>query len=239
MPIVRAGSRLLYFAHVPKCGGDSVERYLARRFGAPALLDRMFLERPPAAAATRVSPQHLTAAQLAVLFPPRFFDASFALIRHPVARMVSEYHYDVQLRALRPAPAFGAWLREARELARQDPGARDNHLLPQTAFLPDRDTALFPLEDGMAPLIAWLDRVTGTVAPRLRMPHANRGTRAAGAAAADLAGPAEIAIIADWFAADFDRFGYPPALPDASAEPRRSWWQAARNRWRTLRRRGP
>jgi hypothetical protein len=40
MPYVTAAGKLIYFAHVPKAGGSSVENYLAARFGPLAMLDR-------------------------------------------------------------------------------------------------------------------------------------------------------------------------------------------------------
>lgn len=236
MPVIRAGTRLIFFAHVPKCGGQSMDIYLQRRFGPLGLWDPGFLRRGAAARATPVSPQHLSGVQVAALFPEGLFDAQFALVRHPVARILSEYHYDIRLRGLSPAPAFCDWLRAAHALARADPTAHDHHLLPQTAFLPPGDVALFPLEGGMAPVVAWLDEVTGTTAPDVTVPHANVGRRPAEGAAADLVGEAELSLIAEWFAGDFQRFGYAPGLPAApvaAMQPApRPWLGGVRNWWR-------
>ena len=44
MPIVRINSKLVYFAHVPKCAGSAVERYLAARFGPLGFLDSTYLK---------------------------------------------------------------------------------------------------------------------------------------------------------------------------------------------------
>lgn len=38
MPLVTGANRRIFFAHVPKTGGSSVEAYLIRRFGGPLSL---------------------------------------------------------------------------------------------------------------------------------------------------------------------------------------------------------
>ena len=40
MPIFRINDKLHFYAHVPKCGGSSVEFYLTERFGPLALDER-------------------------------------------------------------------------------------------------------------------------------------------------------------------------------------------------------
>ena len=46
MPIFRHDGALYFFAHVPKCGGQSVEDYLSRRFGPLAFLNNDYYARP-------------------------------------------------------------------------------------------------------------------------------------------------------------------------------------------------
>lgn len=214
MPIFRAGPKLVFFAHVPKCGGDSMARYLERRFGPVALLDRWHDRQPAAARWSRTSPQHMTGAQVARWFPPGFFDASFALVRHPVARIVSAYHFDLRTRSDGLIP-FARWLDTALADLAADPTCRDGHLRPQVDFLPAPETVLFRLEDGGQAVIDWLDGICGETAPDLAFPHANRGKEDAATAAAGLVGPDELARIHQVYRADFDRFGYAPGLPDA------------------------
>lgn len=85
MPLYRHKGSLIYFAHVPKCGGTSIEDYLSRRFGPAAFLDRRFLRRR--APWTRTSPQHVTAADFSRLVPPSFVDVNFAVVRHPAEKI--------------------------------------------------------------------------------------------------------------------------------------------------------
>ena len=70
MPIFRIGDTLHYYAHVPKCGGSSVEAYLRTRFGSLAFLNTRYLDLPEQARWTRSSPQHMALADLHRLIPP-------------------------------------------------------------------------------------------------------------------------------------------------------------------------
>jgi len=214
MPLVSAGGRRLFFAHVPKTGGSSLEDYLAERFGPLAWLDRYWELRWKDGgcreAGLRVSPQHL-AAEDALRLLPGPSDWSFALVRDPVARIVSEYRFQARAPGRRRRLAelgFSSWLRSVVALARREPTIFDNHIRPQSDLVPE-DAEIFRLEDGFAPLIARLDAVTGTIAPALEVGHALKSD--AGASVA-LRGP-DLALIAEFYAVDYDRFGYRRPVP--------------------------
>jgi hypothetical protein len=162
----------------------------------------------------------MSGAQVARWFPPGFFDASFALVRHPVARIVSAYHFDLRTRsATGSAPSFSDWLSTALADLAADPFTRDMHLRPQVDFLPHPDIRLFPLEEGMAPVIDWLDTQSGQSAPDLEVPHSNRGKVDASDAAARLVTAPDLARIGQVYRVDFERLGYHVGLP---APPTRS-----------------
>jgi hypothetical protein len=218
MPLLRAEGRRLFFAHVPKTGGSSLEDYLAARFGPLAWLDReweiRWLEGGCREAGLRVSPQHLAAEDIARLLPGPP-DWSFALVRDPAARIVSEYRFQARAPRRRRRLAelgFSTWLRAVLALARREPTVFDNHIRPQTDLVPE-GAEVFRLENGFAPLIARLDAVTETSAPELEVGHALRSDDIAPPA---LRGP-DLALIAEAYAADYERFGYP--RPDPSATP--------------------
>ena len=97
MPIFRVGDRLHYFAHVPKCGGSSVERYLRARFGALAFVDSRHLDRPAALRWSRSSPQHLALSDFRRLVPSEWISSSFAVVRHPQNRLISAFRFQVEV----------------------------------------------------------------------------------------------------------------------------------------------
>ena len=218
MPIVRIASKLVYFAHVPRAAGTAVERYLQARFGPLAFLDEAYLSHP-GGRWTNSSPQHLPAWALGRLFPPGFFDASFAVVRHPCERLKSVFQRQRDIEGtLDPDTDFGDWL---KHLPR--PGFElDNHTLPMRDIIPD-GARIFRLEDGLEPLVGWLDELAGnTAGPRgisVVNSHAQRSADAERPPrAAPVLDPQTRSLIAERYADDFTWFGYQPqetAIPAA------------------------
>jgi hypothetical protein len=236
MPVFRVGSELHYFAHVPKCGGSSVELYLQRRFGTLAFVDYAPMDRAAKQRRwTRTSPQHVAWSEFARLMPADWIAGAFGVVRHPEARLVSAYHRitdTISDEAERPPLDiwFQAWI------DREDPHLFDNHLLPQSELVPDWAT-VFRLEDGLDSVIPYLDMLAGNeTGPRV-LPAINR--RAAGATRPRATISGRLADqVAEIYAQDYARFGYRPGggvNPAPSPVPR----PAPRREgavWRVLRR---
>ena len=206
MPIVRIGTGLIYYAHVPKCGGTSVEDYLRARFGRLALLDKTYMKQSMAARWSVTSAQHIDWASLSRMIPPDFFAASFGVVRHPVARMISSYHFQVQVeKAVSPEVPFSDWLSEQARIVHENPFFADNHLRPQADFIP-QDGTVFHLEHGLDAIIPYLDTLAGDQLGPRAVRHDNKQ---AGPKQAPVSpGAADIALIERVYAADFARFGY-------------------------------
>lgn len=221
MPIFRCRDKLVFYAHVPKCAGSAVNRYLTERFGAIAFQDERFLMRPEKERWSRTSPQHIDREARARLFPEGFFDASFSIVRHPVARAVSIYNFQREVENTIPeGTGFSSWLEALPELLTGDPRAFDNHARPMDELVPD-DAAVFRLEDGTEGLIAWLDALQGKAAQPREIAPANRrsdrrgsvtwigGRNGVGGEAPPVRpNAADLEIIASVYARDFARFGY-------------------------------
>ena len=212
MPIIKADSALVYFAHVPKCGGTAVSNHLAARFGALAFRDQKFLAKDGLARWTRSSPQHVDVASLQRLFPEGFFDLIFAVVRHPVERAISVYHFQSDIQeTISPDIMFSQWLAEVPEQLRDHPFHHDNHHRPMVDFVPPA-AQVFRLEDGMAKVDDWLTQQfgrkdgladIGTANVRSERKQSIRSQRPRTVATA-----ADIAIIEETYAADYARFGY-------------------------------
>jgi hypothetical protein len=91
MPIVRFKNKIVYFSHIPKCGGTSVENFLKIITGTNlAFLNRNFYmdkNRQWSVA----SPQHIPGKDVSKLFPITFFDEFFAVTRNPLNRFYSAF----------------------------------------------------------------------------------------------------------------------------------------------------
>ncbi|MEO1196949.1 MAG: hypothetical protein AAFX45_12355 [Pseudomonadota bacterium] len=221
MPSLTLDDRLVWFAHCPKAGGTSVEAAMVARWGDRVGhlhwgWDRWWRRGGWRTANPPNSPQHLIWADAQKVLP-RAPDAVFAMVRDPVARITSEQRYQRHQRhatllgrALAWLP-FGVWLRLMLAMARRNPHAFDNHLRPQSDFIPP-GAAMFRLEDGVHPALTWLAEISGA---RLAETAPHRLKSKTGPAAIR---PAEQALIGAAFAVDYARFDYP--LPTASV-PRR------------------
>lgn len=211
MPFFRTENQLVYYAHVPKCGGSAIARYLEDRFGPLGFYDDSFhKKRARKTAWSATSPQHVDAGTLESLLPATLFDAMFAVVRHPVPRSVSTYHFQCEVEGRIPADlSFSDWLArlEAEGFAMF---AYDNHILPMTMLVPEGAT-VFHLEHGLDPLVVWLDLLSGqTNGSRVIMPENARGALVAATSGKVVPTDADIACIGRIYAADFARFGYRP-----------------------------
>lgn len=154
MPFFHVAGAAIYFAHVPRCGGTSVEDAIAACGVSLSFLDRKHLDgrREPW---TRTSPQHALAADIERLFSADYFDHAFAVVRDPAARFVSAFNFNREnglIEAETPVADFVARLEDSGDgLA----GSFDNHFAPASAFVP-QGAVVFHLEDGLAGLEAWL-----------------------------------------------------------------------------------
>ena len=156
------------------------------------------------AACPPCSPQHLIWED-ALNALPRTPDLVFALVRNPVERLVSEYRYQrhqrrgTRLGRILACLPFSLWLRVMLMVAVRNPYAFDNHLRPQSDFVP-HEAQVFALEAGLEPVLDWLGIDTGG---QQDTPHRLK-SRQAKLSVADV----DRALIEERFAADYARFGY-------------------------------
>lgn len=209
MPIIRVGPQLIYFAHVPKCAGSAVEAYLAERFGPVAFRDTRYMSRPAEQNWSRTSPQHIDLVALNRLFPAGFFDHAFTVVRHPVARIVSAWHFMLEVEKVIPqGVGFSDWLADLEDGLRERPFAFDNHVRPMAELVPE-GAKVFHMEHGLDGLALWFDQVTGTRGLPRAVPQTNeRGAHAKTAGDKVVPSAADLELIAQIYAADFSRFGY-------------------------------
>lgn len=207
MPLIYSGGKKVFFAHIPKTGGTSIQDYLFNRFGSLTLLGRH--RQYKNGSSLIVSATHLSAYDLEEILPTDL-DWSFAIVRDPVQRLISEYRF--QRGASRTSRiGFSIWLRIMIAAARRDPRIYDNHIRPQVDFLLE-GTEIFRIENGLDKIIPHIDDIMTQSAPSLKIRHMLKGkTEPVHIHREDLR------VIFDFYAADFERFGYPE--PDYNSFP--------------------
>ena len=163
MPIFVTSKKIIHFAHVPKTGGTSVEKYiLSTRVARPAFLDYSFATHRAESPWNNSSPQHIDGASLRRLFPANFFTDYFAILRDPIKRFISAYLFQMnepgsKLRQININEFIATYL----EASFKRNGWCDNHFLPQRRFLhPEGNYKLFYLNsEAMKNVKAYLDEL--------------------------------------------------------------------------------
>lgn len=217
MPIFRCRGQEIYFAHIPKCGGKTVEKYLESRFGDLALLNSRAKFQMTGQEWTRTSPGHILWEDLSLLYPENWFNASFAIVRHPIARAVSAYNFRTsRLVSISPGIDFSTWFSQASKISAKHEFAFDNHLAPQHRFV-GQDTTIFKVEDGLDKIIPYVDQIAGDTNDEHTIGWSNKSTTVSAKKRFYHVAPfpedmAE--LIYDVYAQDFEQFGYEKTIPE-------------------------
>ena len=210
----RGGPRIL-FAHVPKTAGSSVRTYLVKRFGRPSLSDNSILD-PHHTYRQRGfvnRPAHFSAEDLLEFTPPDL-DLTFAIVRDPLKRILSEYGFQQNQSLLSKQP-FSTWLRTVLKAAEKDRRLFHNHIRPQTEMIPE-GAEIFRLEDGLDQLEKRLDEVCGGGVD-YGIEHINKSKAAKDKT---VVRQQDVELVLRFFASDYDQFGYERPNPnDYPADP--------------------
>ncbi|MCA3554397.1 sulfotransferase family 2 domain-containing protein [Aestuariivirga sp.] len=204
--------RTFLFIHVPKTGGTAIETFF-RGVGLAGYFD------PPAYAPVRpyikVPPAHYDYEVLSRLFElDRLY--SFAIVRDPVRRMVSQYKWAAEKSTQAETIAkmdFGSFLRLMFAEYRRDENVAAGHFKPQVRFVGAKVTKIFRYEAGLETIIRQvLEDVGFKPQGELRLPMVNTSSaRKVEPTAAD------IALIRDVYAEDCKAFGYDAGPPPNDA----------------------
>lgn len=211
MPILKHKGRIVFFAHVPKCAGTAVSRYLTSLVGPMSFSDTKFLSIPSSDRWSKSSPQHIPASSLERLFVPGFFDESFAVVRHPINRIAAVFLFQKEKEGtVQTGTTFEDWLSSIRHLQGEQPFLYDNHTRPMIDFVP-QGAKVFHLEDGLDHMQSWLENILelsdaekGQTVPRIN----TRYNRLKGQVPKFEISDEATALIHEIYRQDFERFGY-------------------------------
>jgi hypothetical protein len=201
MPLIRINGRTVFFVHVPKTGGTSIENTLAG-VGQLALHRKPFPDWVP--------PQHWHAEIHSITVPAPYYDIGFLVCRNPYTRLVSEFRHRARKDHVREK-GFDRWAAATLDEYSRNPYVLYNHIRPQSEFHA-QGIEIHRFEDGLQ---AAIDRIADfcglrqspemrrdNVSPRLTVKMSRHTAQR----------------ITRFYAADFTHFDYDPeALDQLSA----------------------
>ncbi|MFT5870738.1 MAG: hypothetical protein ACI8TF_002866 [Paracoccaceae bacterium] len=152
MTLLKVKNRLFYFAHIPKTGGSSLETAMREAGAKRALHYHKHMNY------VSCNLQHMHAKLYDTFVPPDFYSAGFCVVRHPIARLVSEYRWRQTLDQAKVP--FDKWVYQKLKAYQKDPYILDNHLRPQHEFIGEK-IEVFRFEDGMENIMARISEMTG------------------------------------------------------------------------------
>lgn len=166
MPFVIQSGKSVLFVHIPRTGGTSIEAWMRKL--APLKLHN-FQTGP----SMKVTPQHLTRADVDCLLGDWPWDLAFAVVRNPYKRLESEYRYACRRQPQDDGswPMFSDWVEEQLSRAETDPCYNDNHFRPQSDFL-GGDTKAWRFENQLHKAFASVAECLGIDRPE-QLPHLN------------------------------------------------------------------
>lgn len=166
MPLYRTDAGVVFFVHIPKTGGTSIEKTLRNAGAAQAMKVKKKL------GYAKATMQHMQAEIYLEAVGDGFADYTFTIVRNPYDRFLSEY----KMKVIEPGLDGSVHDWAAANFKRHGEFAftRDNHIRPQVDFLSER-VEIFKFEDGLqAPLAAACKHLDLEV-PELR--HEKKGAR--------------------------------------------------------------
>ncbi len=218
---------MIYFVHIPKAGGSSIEKALQVDGVKWAMM--MSKAKNTAADYGRCTPQHIHANVYNTYIPKDFIDYAFTVVRNPYARLASEYKMkvvDVNERIAPPGwirttlrryrkpvgePQFATpseWIIHALKRYEKFAFTRDNHIRPQVEFLAPH-VEQFRLEDGLDKPIAAAFHALGLPTPA-EIPHSRKGSTEKPKITAEA-----LRCIQNFYRSDFEQLNYDSTAHDA------------------------
>lgn len=199
MPLYQIDNKMVLHIHVPKCGGTSLERFLADYYFGLWSDDFSLSSKQDRHTCQKVSPQHMHAVVLAEYLNLKKIALAFAVVRDPVSRLISEFLWAHRDEKALSSPDL--WVLTQLKRSIQEPSVLDNHIRAMHEFiLPG--TVVFRLEDGLEHLRNFLAGFFPGVSFPDLMPAINRRKNREPV----LLSASTRQLIRDFYADDYDLF---------------------------------
>ena len=211
MPIIKIKDELIHYAHIPKCGGHSIERYLKSISTIDVgFSDWFFIQKPPKNPWNISSPQHIDGTSLSRLFPKSFFTNFVVVSRDPIKKLKSAYLFNKYIqKKISTEEKLNTFIEAKLIHNLKRNGWMDNHFMPQYMFLyPGAKYISFKIEeDGLKKIKTFFDNIIFGVSRPELIEHANE-TNYSGREEELSLTRTNFELIKEIYSEDFDLFKY-------------------------------
>ena len=191
------------FIHIPKTGGTAIEDYFSS-LGLTSYYDPKSYR--PIRPYHRIPLAHLDYEMSDKLFNLDVF-YSFAIVRNPIQRLISEYRWAIQKSTLPDEVkkySFSEFIDFAFEEYSKDENFLAGHFKPQRRFVGSKVSKVFKYESGLNTIITDVFRDTGLkISGTISVPIINSSAKLP----VKISEP-DLALIRKLYADDFSQFGY-------------------------------
>ncbi len=192
MPLYRTAAGVVFFVHIPKTGGTSIEKTLKRAGAAEALKMRKKV------GFSKATLQHMHAEIHEQAVGSKFVDYAFTVVRNPYDRFASEYKMKVVDSGL--DESVDDWATQNFARFKDFGYTRDNHIRPQVEFI-SKHVEVFNFEDGLEAPVAAACKQLELEVPEVG--HEKKGTTGTLEASGET-----LEMINTFYRDDFYEFGY-------------------------------
>ena len=193
MPLYRINEKLIFFVHIPKTGGSSIETAL-KQAGPVSFSKKPAFFPAPA--------QHFHADIFNILIPTDLYDMGFSVCRNPYTRLISEYR-DQVVRGRLGRMSLDIWIQKIFRKYKKDSFLHHNHIRPQVEFISD-SIDIFKFEEG-------LERVVQSVFSYCGMEYRDEVPRIKRYQKTDVELKyTSLKLVENFYQKDFESFGYDP-----------------------------
>ena len=210
MPIIKHNGQLIYFSHIPKCGGSTIENYLFQITKSNlSFVDTSFHRQPNQERWNNSSPQHILGSFVQRLFPIYYFNIFFSIVRNPINRFYSAFEFNKRKSLIDPSIDINYFVENFLSFNPFQIGNYDNHFFPQVSFLyPKANYQVFKLEDGLEPVKIYIDNIILGKDSGIPMPHVDFHYDDSIVITKQVLTSVSEKIIRDIYKIDFDIFKY-------------------------------
>ncbi len=178
MPYFKLDNNNIWFSHVPKCGGTSIEKTLVNHGVSLSFYDPSFFSVSKKSRWNNSSPQHIQINDALRCLNFSQFHYKFVVVRDPVKRFISAFNHKKNIGHIKPWETVSSFLSKLEKNDSSEFHFRfDNHFIEANKLTHD-ECMVFYLEDGFDKLGLWFNKILGRDIP-LNFGHMNSGhTRA-------------------------------------------------------------